>query len=157
VAKPPSNLTQIPLHNLGLSFSLLNKAAIISPQRFMWKPQMRKSLIFKLLGISLVTLFMASCSFLEFPGVYRLDIPQGNLVDPENVDQVQIGMEPRQVRYLLGTPLVTDTFNQNRWDYFYSVNKEGDQTVEHHLSILFDQGRVIDIKDKLKEDKQKDQ
>ncbi|MGH1441561.1 MAG: outer membrane protein assembly factor BamE [Cellvibrionaceae bacterium] len=112
---------------------------------------MRKSLIFKLISTSLALLLMASCSFLEFPGVYRLDIPQGNLVDSENVEQVQIGMEPRQVRYLLGTPLVTDTFNQNRWDYFYSVNKQGEQTVEHHLSILFDQGRVIDIKDKLKD------
>jgi len=107
---------------------------------------MRKSLIFKLLSIGLVTLLTASCSFLEFPGVYKLDIPQGNLIDAENVDQVQIGMEPRQVRYLLGTPLITDTFNQNRWDYFYSVNKQGDQTVEHHLSILFEQGRVIDIR-----------
>jgi len=94
---------------------------------------------------------MASCSFLEFPGVYRLDIPQGNLVDPANIDQVKIGMEPRQVRYLLGTPLVTDTFNQNRWDYFYSVNTQGKQNVEHHLSILFEQGRVADIKDRLKD------
>jgi len=111
---------------------------------------MRKSLIFKLLGIGLMTILVASCSFLEFPGVYRLDIPQGNLVDQKNVDQVQIGMEPRQVRYLLGTPLVTDTFNQNRWDYFYSVQQHKQQTIEHHLSILFENGRVAEVKDRLK-------
>lgn len=132
----------------------MNKVAIISPQRNMWKPQMRKSLIFKLLGISLLALSIASCSFLEFPGVYRLDIPQGNLVDPKKVAQVEVGMEPRQVRYLLGTPLVTDTFNQNRWDYFYSVQSYDTVNIEHHLSILFDNGRVAEIKDKLKNQSQ---
>jgi outer membrane protein assembly factor BamE len=111
---------------------------------------MRKSLIFKLLAIGLMTISIVSCSFLEFPGVYRLDIPQGNLVDPEKAEQVQIGMEPRQVRYLLGTPLVTDTFNQNRWDYFYSVQQYNKVNIEHHLSILFENGRVVKVNNRLK-------
>jgi outer membrane protein assembly factor BamE len=85
-----------------------------------------------------------------FPGVYRIDIPQGNLVDIEKLEQVQVGMEPRQVRYLLGTPLITDTFNQDRWDYFYSVTKGSSAKVEHHVSILFAEGKVVEIKDNIK-------
>lgn len=111
---------------------------------------MQKRLIFKFIGISLITLFLANCSYLQFPGVYRLDIPQGNLVDPKKAKEVQVGMEPRQVRYLLGTPLVTDTFNQDRWDYYYSVQQGSKQTVEHHLSIFFESGRVVEIRDQLK-------
>ncbi len=127
------------------------KAAIISPQRMMWKPQMRKSLIFKVLGLWILTLAISNCSSLKFPGVYRLDIPQGNLIDQEKVEQLKIGMEPRQVRYLLGTPLITDTFSQDRWDYYYSLRKNNKEKVDYHLSIIFDNGRVAAIKDQLKE------
>jgi outer membrane protein assembly factor BamE len=111
---------------------------------------MRKNLIFKGAGIILLTLAFSNCSSLEFPGVYRLDIPQGNLIDQEKITQLKIGMEPRQVRYLLGTPLIVDTFNQDRWDYFYSIRKNKKEKIEHHISILFDNGQVSAIQDNIK-------
>lgn len=113
----------------------------------MWKPKMRKSLIIKFIYTVIAVFILSSCASFEFPGVYKLAIPQGNLVDKENVDQVQIGMEPRQVRYLLGTPLIADTFNQNRWDYFYSIYVKNETTVKHHISILFENGLVAQIKE----------
>jgi outer membrane protein assembly factor BamE len=98
--------------------------------------------------IGLFILFSAQACV--FPGVYRIDIPQGNLVDSEKLKEVEIGMEPRQVRYLLGTPLINDTFNQDRWDYYYSVTNGSKTEVKHHVSILFAQGKVIEIKDNIK-------
>ena len=49
--------------------------------------------------------------------VYRVDIQQGNLLDVEQVDQVEVGMTRSQVRFLLGTPMVIDSFDADRWDY----------------------------------------
>ena len=102
----------------------------------------------RLAALVIMVLFISGC--LGFPGVYRIDIPQGNLVDPEHIAEVKVGMEPRQVRYLLGSPLITDTFNQDRWDYYYSVRKPEKVITEHHLTIVFAEGRVGEIIDQLK-------
>ena len=51
--------------------------------------------------------------------VYRMDIQQGNYLDGKTVSQLKVGMTRSQVRYLLGTPMVEDVFNNNRWDYIY--------------------------------------
>ena len=107
----------------------------------------KKQYLSVLVGLALI-LVISGCSSI-FPGVYRIDIPQGNLVDDDKLTEVKIGMEPRQVRYLLGTPLVTDTFDQNRWDYFYSIRNGNKVDVTHHVSIIFAEGRVVEIKDQL--------
>ena len=57
----------------------------------------------------------------EIPGVYRIDIQQGNVVDQAMVDQLEIGMERRKVLFIMGTPLLVDPFNQNRWVYLYTL------------------------------------
>jgi outer membrane protein assembly factor BamE len=51
--------------------------------------------------------------------VYRIDVQQGNYLECKSVDQLQVGMTRTQVRYLLGTPLVPDVFDKDRWDYLY--------------------------------------
>ena len=51
--------------------------------------------------------------------VYRMDIQQGNYLDGKTVSQLKVGMTRSQVRYLLGTPMVEDVFNNDRWDYIY--------------------------------------
>jgi len=51
--------------------------------------------------------------------VYRMDVQQGNYLEGKSVDQLQVGMTRTQVRYLLGTPLVPDVFDKDRWDYLY--------------------------------------
>ena len=53
------------------------------------------------------------------PGVYRIPIQQGNLLAQEMVNGLELGMSREQVRFLLGTPLLQDTFNADRWDYIY--------------------------------------
>lgn len=71
-----------------------------------------------LLSLALATtLMLAGCG--NFLRVYKADIDQGNVVTKEMVDKLKPGMTPSQVRYVLGTPLITDTLNPKRWDYLY--------------------------------------
>ncbi len=82
----------------------------------------------------------------EFPGVYKIDIDQGDVITREMVDQLRPGMTKRQVRFIMGTPLITDTFNQQRWDYIYSHQPGGGDREQEHLSLLFDdQDKLVSI------------
>ena len=78
-----------------------------------------------------------------FPGVYRIDIEQGNLVDQEMIEQLELGMSRRQVRFIMGSPLVEDTFNPDRWDYPYVIRNGTDIIREAQVSIYFD-GDVLE-------------
>ena len=58
----------------------------------------------------LLTVLLAGCSSLRFPGVYRIDIPQGNVVTGEMLADLEPGMTPEQVRFVLGPSTLTDPF-----------------------------------------------
>ena len=69
---------------------------------------------------------------------YRMEIQQGNLFDQNTLDQVKVGMTKKQVRFLLGTPLVNDPFHANRWDYFYSLYSHDKKISERYqISVVF--------------------
>jgi outer membrane protein assembly factor BamE len=92
-------------------------------------------------------LFLTACSGFQFPGVYKIDIPQGNIIDKKDLAQVELGMTQEQIKYLLGTPLITDTFHPERWDYAYSyrIGATGKRT-EKHLTLTFnDQQRLASM------------
>ena len=79
--------------------------------------------------------------------VFRANIPQGNLVEQEDVDQLEVGMTRNQVRFLLGTPMVDDPFQRDRWDYLYYVKVGRKDTVgKKWLTIIFADGRVSEIR-----------
>lgn len=86
---------------------------------------------------------VSACS--EFPGVYKIDIPQGNVVTQEMIDQLRPGMTESQVRYVMGTPLITDTFSPNRWDYLYSFKPGGGDRVQERVSLYFEDGKLARI------------
>jgi outer membrane protein assembly factor BamE len=74
--------------------------------------------------------------------IYRPDTQQGNFISKEQVAQLQVGMTPAQVRFLLGTPLLNDVFHAERWDYPFLM-KRGDGTVTtSHVVVHFKEGRV---------------
>ncbi len=82
--------------------------------------------------------------------VYRMDIQQGNLLDAEQVEQVEIGMTRSQVRFLLGTPMVIDSFDAERWDYVYSLRRGHSRKVERrHLVVWFEGYKVARIEEPL--------
>lgn len=79
--------------------------------------------------------------------VYRANIAQGNLVKQDDLDQVEIGMTRNQIRFLLGTPMISDPFHKDRWDYIYYL-KVGrkDATFKRWVSIFFVDDRVSEIR-----------
>ena len=89
-------------------------------------------------------------STLVFTGgcVYRANISQGNLIEQEDVDQVEVGMTRNQVRFLLGTPLIDDPFHKARWDYVYYITIGRDPaTFKRWVTIVFENENVIEILD----------
>ncbi|MEZ5566870.1 MAG: outer membrane protein assembly factor BamE [Halioglobus sp.] len=99
----------------------------------------------RIVWIALFTALLSACGFVGFPGVYKIDVEQGNIVTQDLVDQLKPGMSRRQVRFILGTPLVEDSFNQDRWDYPY-VKRNG-QTVlsQSHLTVRFSGDSLVAI------------
>ncbi|MEX0897867.1 MAG: outer membrane protein assembly factor BamE [Steroidobacteraceae bacterium] len=80
--------------------------------------------------------------------VYRMDVQQGNLLDAEQVDQVEVGMTRSQVRFLLGTPMVIDSFDSNRWDYYYSLRRGHSRKVaKRHLVVWFEGDKVTRVEE----------
>jgi outer membrane protein assembly factor BamE len=75
--------------------------------------------------------------------VYRMNIQQGNYLENTTLDQLQVGMTRSQVRYLLGTPMVPDAFDKDRWDYLYYLRKGRLAKLEQRrLTVYFEDDKV---------------
>ncbi len=77
--------------------------------------------------------------------MHRQDIQQGNIVTQEMIDKLHPGMSRRQVRYIMGTPILVDLFHQDRWDYFYSMQKGGEATTQERVSLYFKDDKLTRI------------
>lgn len=74
---------------------------------------------------------------------YRIEIVQGNFVSKEQVEALQKGMNRDQVRQILGTPLVTSVFHEERWDYVFTLKRQGVEPQQRRLTVFF-QGDSMD-------------
>jgi outer membrane protein assembly factor BamE len=72
-----------------------------------------------------------------FLGPYRPDVHQGNIITKEMVDQLRIGMTREQVRFMLGTPLMTSEFRKDRVDYIYYLNPLKGPVQNRRLTLYF--------------------
>ena len=82
---------------------------------------------------------VAGCgSNFGFPGVYRINVEQGNVVNEEMVEKLRPGLNKRQVRYIMGTPLIEDSFHADRWDYRYLLRNGTETLMETRLTLWFD-------------------
>ena len=82
---------------------------------------------------------LASCgSNFGFPGVYRINVEQGNVVNAEMIEKLRPGLNKRQVRYIMGTPLIEDSFHDDRWDYRYLLRNGTETIAETRLTLWFD-------------------
>jgi len=97
-----------------------------------------------MLSISvLATLLLPACA--EFPGVYKVNVEQGNIIEAESLDELVLGQTKEQVTFLLGSPLVVDTFTPDRWDYVYRI-KHGDEfTATKDVVLYFENGELAKI------------
>ena len=99
----------------------------------------------RILLISLAITFLGACSFVGFPGVYRINIEQGNIVTQDMADQLKPGMNRRQVRFILGTPLAEDTFDQDRWDYIFVIRNGNKVLDQSRLTVEFEGDALVSI------------
>lgn len=94
---------------------------------------------------ALIAALLGGCSTPRMPGIYRIDVQQGNVISQEQLAALERGMEKRKVRFILGTPLVADAFNQDRWDYYYSLEKMGEERVQRVISVFFEDDRLVRV------------
>lgn len=99
---------------------------------------MRKVLITTLILVGLA-LGNPGCS------AYKIDIRQGNTLDPEIIESLRVGMSKQQVVFLMGTPLVQDPFHTNRWDYAYTFQPGGGKMTSQHVSLFFEGDQLTKI------------
>ena len=79
------------------------------------------------------------------PGVHKIDVDQGNVIDQAMVDQLKPGMSPAQVRYVMGSPMLTSALHADRWDYLYRRQPGGEAAVQERVTLYFDQNRLIRV------------
>jgi len=75
--------------------------------------------------------------------VYKVDILQGNHLDPDAIDQVETGMTRSQVRFILGTPMIKDPFHADRWDYVYYFKRGGNYDPERKRLVVYFEGDKV--------------
>lgn len=92
-------------------------------------------------------LFLAGLLALASGCVYRIDVQQGNLLDDKAIDAVQPGMTRSQVRFLLGTPVVEDSFHHDRWDYVYYLRRgRSNREEKRWVIVTFADDKVATIR-----------
>jgi len=96
----------------------------------------------------LLTAPLAACSSVpRIPGItpYKIDVQQGNYVTQEMMSQLKAGMSKEQVRLALGTPLLTDVFHADRWDYVYWREAPDGKRESRKLAVYFADGKLARV------------
>lgn len=73
---------------------------------------------------------------------YRIEVVQGNVVTKEQSDALKVGMTRAQVRDILGTPMLSDVFHADRWDYVFSIRRTGTPPQDRKVSLLFEADKL---------------
>jgi len=82
--------------------------------------------------------------------VYRPDVQQGNEVTSRQLEQLRPGMTRTQVRFVLGTPLISDPFHPDRWDYYYSLRKGRSNRLEtRQVTVYFKNDTLVRVENRL--------
>lgn len=89
---------------------------------------------------------LAACGSVPSFGPYKMEVQQGNFVSQEMASQLKPGMTKDQVRFILGTPLVTDIFHGERWDYVFVRQRTGSRELDHRrISVFFADGKLTRV------------
>jgi len=103
------------------------------------------------LVLPLLTLIVActsSSNLSVFPGVHKIDLQQGNIIDQEKLDQLEVGMTRAQAQFVMGTPLVSDTFILDRWDYVFRLLSASGEVTQKTVSLYFEDNILVEIEGK---------
>ena len=89
---------------------------------------------FRILTILLGFIFISACSV---PQVYKLTVQQGNIVTQDMLGELKVGMTQRQVAYVMGTPLIRSPYQQDRWDYLYTLERRDKVVKDYQVTVFF--------------------
>lgn len=92
-----------------------------------------------------LVLALTACGVPRIVTPYRMDIQQGNYISQDMVAQLKLGMSREQVRFVLGTPLVTDAFHADRWDYVYYLDRFGGRREQRKIAVIFEDGKLAHV------------
>ena len=102
------------------------------------KPTVRSPLRLGI-GLTVLGLSLSAC-------IYRMDIQQGNLLEEDTINQVEVGMSRSAVEFLLGTPMIADSFHEGRWDYpYYYKRGRSNEVVQRWIIVYFEGDQVSRI------------
>jgi len=93
----------------------------------------------------LITMLMIATISTGCGLIYKQNIQQGNAIEQDDLDELYVGMNQRQVLFVLGTPSVKDPFNQDRWDYVQTFSRRGGDAVMRTVTLRFEDGLLSEI------------
>lgn len=88
---------------------------------------------------------LSGCSYLYDKFVYQIDVTQGNYLEDEKLDQVEIGMTQEQVIFILGSPMLIDQFDSSKWYYIRYIKPGGEKIQKQHVVLTFENRVLSDI------------
>uniref|UniRef100_A0A486XUZ2 Outer membrane protein assembly factor BamE n=1 Tax=Rheinheimera sp. BAL341 TaxID=1708203 RepID=A0A486XUZ2_9GAMM len=98
--------------------------------------------VVKIFVLAIALASLSACS----SWVYRIDIPQGNFLEQKDIDKLRIAMTKEQVKYVLGSPVASNPFDDDTWHYFYALKGGGGSNFEKQLIVEFKDNKLHDIK-----------
>ncbi len=96
-------------------------------------------LALKLLFVGLISSILLACGGIP----YKVDVAQGNFVSKEQITALKLGMPRAQVMDILGTPLLVSVFHADRWEYVFTLKRQGVETKPYKLTVHF-KGDALD-------------
>ncbi len=79
------------------------------------------------------------------PLLHKIDIQQGNVINQEMLNKLAPEMNKKQVKYIMGTPVIIDPFHNERWEYIYSFQEGGKVRKQRHITLHFENGKLAYI------------
>lgn len=115
-------------------------------RRFSYYHSIHLTIWFSMKAVILATVLLSvsACAVID-PLVYKINIPQGNYIEQRDVDNLRVGMTREQVRFVLGTPVVDNSFRDEEWVYMYRMKPGRGEVRQTEFRVLFESDLLADI------------
>lgn len=98
-----------------------------------------------LIAAAAFSLSLSGCTAIYDAIVFQIDVAQGNFVEAEQIDKLTLGMSKEQVSFVMGSPMLIDTFDSNKWYYLYYFKPGGDDSEQSQMELVFANERLVRV------------
>ena len=99
----------------------------------------------KLLACFVFTFSLSGCSYLYDTFVYQIDVTQGNYIDDDKLQKLELGMTQEQVIFILGSPMLIDQFDSSKWYYIRYIKPGGEEAQQSKIILTFNNKKLANI------------